>query len=324
MIRKKGVFVTFIAMFTTFALAAQTDSATVRKQKTGTGVVVRKQAKVARNSLMKGQDITVRNRPVDYTDLFSINEGTLIGIGGYGMRDRYLSQIDYGGMGLNFMNERMKLLSYPGNNISRQNVVNVNISSSSNGAENSNFLAAFVDYSCGFHYRFIPDPFFKIMAGGNIRGLLGMVYSTRNGNNPMTIHADVDLNLSMIAIYEFYIKKRPLAIRYQFETPLVGVLFSPVYNQSYYEIFSLGNTGDVINFNSLHNKFAMRNYLTVDFPIGGVTVRTGYFGTFYSTNVHNIDRYIISNNFMLGFVKEFVAFGGREMRQRNLFHSAYY
>ena len=157
-----------------------------------------------------------------------------------------------------------------------------------------------------------------------MRGMLGMVYNTRNGNNPMTIHADVDLNFSLIAIYEFRVKKNHLTLRYQLESSFMGLLFSPVYDQSYYEIFSLGNTAEVLNFNSLHNKFAMRNHLTLDFPIGGVTARTGYYGSFYSTNVHDIDRYIISHNFILGFVKEFVAFGGREMRKRNLFHSAYY
>lgn len=261
---------------------------------------------------------------VDYVDLRSINEGTMIGVGGYKMRDRYLSQVDYSGFGFRFMNERMRLTKLANYKISRQNIVNVDVSSTLNGAENANFLSAFVDYSIGYHYRFLPDPYFKILVGGSARGLLGMVYNTRNGNNPMTVHGDIDLNFSLIAIYEFRIKRHPLAIRYQFETPFMGVLFSPVYDQSYYEIFTLGNTADIFNFNSFHNKFAMRNHLTLDFPVGNMTVRAGYFGSFYSTDIHEIDRYIVSHNFILGFVKEFVAFGGREMKKRHLYRSAYY
>ncbi|MDR2915203.1 MAG: DUF3316 domain-containing protein [Tannerella sp.] len=289
----------------------------------------RKKAKSDRNNLLiqqetgqiilKGEEVNV-----DYSNLRSINEGTLIGIGGSKMKDTYLSPEKYGGIGFRFMNERMRLTKLLNNKISRQNRVNVDISSTINGAENANFLSAFVDYSLGYHYRFMPDPYFKILLGGSAHGMLGMVYNTRNGNNPMTVHADVDLNFSFIAIYEFRIKKSPLAIRYQFETPFMGVLFSPVYDQSYYEIFSLGNTAEIFNFNSFHNKFAMRNYLTLDFPVGNTTVRAGYLGSYYSTDVNEIDRYIISHNFMLGFVKEFVAFGGREMRKRNLFRSAYY
>ena len=289
----------------------------------------RKRATVNRSDLLVEQDgskLVVKDEEnVDYRDLRSINEGTLIGVGGYKMKDEYLSDIGkYGGVGIRFMNERMRLTKLANSKISRQNIVNVDMSSAINGAENANFLSAFVDYSIGYHYRFLPDPFFKILVGGSARGMLGMVYSTRNGNNPMTLHADIDLNFSLIAIYEFRIKKYPLAIRYQFESPFAGVLFSPVYDQSYYEIFSLGNTAEIFNFNSFNNKLAMRNYLTLDFPVGGMTTRVGYFGSYYTTSVHNIDRYIISHNFMLGFVKEFVAFGGREMRRRNLFHSAYY
>ena len=304
-----------------------TVSLKVNNAKTDTLETKRKKADVNRRELLirQSREIALKDDgSIDYSDLCSINEGTMIGMGGYKMKDQYLSQEKYGGLGFRFMNERMRIMKLSNNRVSRQNIVNVDISSAINGAENANFLSAFADYSVGYHYRFFPDPYFKILMGGSIRGMLGMVYNTRNGNNPMTIHADVDLNFSLIAIYEFRIKNNHLTLRYQFESPFMGVLFSPVYDQSYYEIFSLGNTAEVLNINSFHNKFAMRNYLTLDFPIGNATVRTGYFGSFYSTNVHEIDRYIISNNFMLGFVKEFVAFGGREMKRRNLFHSAYY
>ena len=290
--------------------------------------IVRKKAAVEKNDriikqatrkkLLKDED------DVDYRDLRSINEGTLIGVGGYMMKDTYLSNEKYGGVGLRFMNERMRLTNLANKKISRQNIVNVDISSTMNGARNANFLSAFVDYSYGLHYRFNPDPFFKILVGGSARGMIGMVYNTRNGNNPLTVHADIDLNVSLIAIYEFRIKRAPFAVRYQLESPFMGILFSPEYMQSYYEIFSLGNTAEIYKFNSLSNKFAMRNYLTLDFPVGSTTIRVGYFGLFYKTKINEIDRFIISNNVMIGLVKEFVAFGGREMRRRNLFNSAYY
>jgi|GEM_PF-341561 len=289
----------------------------------------RKKADVDRNDLLveqTGSKVILKNEEdVDFIDIRSINEGTLIGAGGYRMKDEYLSDVGrYGGVGFRFMNERMRLLKTTGSRVSRQNIVNVDVSSTLNGAENANFLSAFADYSIGYHYRLLPHPYFKVLIGGSARGMLGMVYSTRNGNNPMTLHADLDLNISLIAIYEFRIKKHLIAIRYQAETPFAGVLFSPVYDQSYYEIFSLGNTAEIFNLNSFNNKFALRNYLTLDFPVGGLTARIGYFGHYYNTTVHSIDRYIISHNFMLGFVKEYIAFGGKEMRRRNLFNSAYY
>ena len=269
--------------------------------------------------------ITIRGESTDdFEAPRSINEGTLIGIGGYKMKDTYLSPEKYGGLGYRFVNERMRMTNMANYRVSRQNIVNVDISSSINGAENANFLSAFVDYTLGYHYRFLPDPFLKIMIGGSAHGMLGMVYNTRNGNNPITVHTDIDLNFSMIAIYELRIKNQPLAIRYQLETPFAGILFSPMFNQSYYEIFSLGNTSGILNFNSFHNKFAMRNYLTLDIPIGNMTLRAGYFGNFYATHINSLDRQIISHNFMIGFVKELVVIKGREMKKRNEFYSAFY
>jgi hypothetical protein len=287
----------------------------------------RKKANVARNDLLietQSGGIRLKNEEGDAADLRSINEGTVFGIGGYRMKDNYLSPEKYGGVGFRFMNERMRLTKSADGKISRQNIVDVDLSSVINGAENANFLSAFVDYSLGYHYRLLPNPYFKIMIGGSARNMYGMVYNTRNGNNPMTLYADIDLNFSLIAIYEFRAKKRSLAIRYQFETPFAGVLFCPVYGQSYYEIFTLGNTAEILNFSSFYNKIAVRNYLTLDFPVGGTTFRVGYFGSYYTTDVHEIDRYMISHNVMVGFVKEFVSFGGRDMRKRNLFRSAYY
>jgi len=288
----------------------------------------RKKATGQNDNLTKEQTPGIKllreDNEVDYRDLRSVNEGTLIGIGGYKMKDTYLSPEKYGGLGFRFMNERIHLTKLANYKISNQKIVNVDISSTMNGARNANFLSAFADYSIGYHYRITPDPDFKLLVGASARGMIGMVYNTRNGNNPLTVHADVDLNFSFLTIYVFRIGKSPIAIRYQFETPLGGILFSPVYGQSYYEIFSLGNTAEIFNFSTLRNKFAMQHYMTLDFPIGGMTVRTGYWGSSYSTGINNIDRYIISHNVVIGFVKEFVAFGGREMRKRNLFNSAYY
>jgi hypothetical protein len=291
--------------------------------------IVRKKAKVNRSELLTVQEAgggvnLIKDEAESSRDLCSVNEGTLIGIGGNLMKDSYLSDGKYGGMGFRLMNERMKLINKPKYNMSNQQMISVDLSSTLNGAQNANFLSAFVNYSYGLHRRFLVDPYFKILLGGNVHGLLGTVYNTRNGNNPFTLHADVDLNLSVLAIYEFRVKKHNLALRYQFETAVAGVLFSPDYDQSYYEIFSLGNTSEIIKFVSLNNKQVFRNYLSLDFPLGGYTVRAGYFGNFYFTQVNGLDRFIVSNNFMIGFVKEFVAFGGREMRKRNLFRSAYY
>ena len=87
---------------------------------------------------------------------------------------------------------------------------------------------------------------------------------------------------------------------WQVGTPFLGVLLSRGDGQSYYEI-SLGNSVGVVNFASLHNQRALRNYLTVDIPIDKYTIRVGYLGSWYQTKVHDIQAHHYTNSFVIGF-----------------------
>ena len=72
----------------------------------------------------------------------------------------------------------------------------------------------------------------------------------------------------------------------------------------------------MIKFSSLHNKFAMRNYFTFDFPIANFTVRAGYLNSMYRTDVNGIKTHVLSNSFMIGLVKEFYSFGGKRLKKQ--------
>ena len=154
--------------------------------------------------------------------------------------------------------------------------------------------AGFIDYAYGLHYHFRPTPELKILAGGSAGAMFGFVYNMQNGNNPAALHVDLDMRLSAAVIYTFRLHHCPLTVRYQTDIPVVGMLFSPHYGQSYYEIFGVGNSDGVIQCFSLHNKWALRNYLTVDLPVGNWTVRLGYLNDFYQTKVNGIQTdYVI-------------------------------
>ena len=107
-----------------------------------------------------------------------------------------------------------------------------------------------------------------------------------------------------MAIWHLKIKRYPVVLRYQVNLPVMGVMFSPHYGQSYYEIFSLGNAGGVIKFTSLHNQPSLRQMLSVDFPIGYTKMRFSYLADLQQSNVNNIKTHTYSHVFMVGFVKE--------------------
>lgn len=258
---------------------------------------------------------------------WSVNDGTLIGAGGYNLMDTYLSpgkKLHYTGWGLRILNERMKMTRLADYRISRQQLISVDIASTDNPAGTATDFAGFADYSLGYHYHFQPAPGLKLLAGASAHGMVGFIYNTRNGNNPASAKADIDLNLSGMAIYSFKIRQYPLTVRYQLTVPFAGVLFSPHYGQSYYEIFNLGNSSGIIQFNSFHNKFALKNYFTVDFPVANLTVRAGYLHSTYYTDVNQLQTHISSHSFLIGLVKEFVAFGGKRLRNTHKYRSAFY
>ena len=232
--------------------------------------------------------------------------------------DTYLtpgSRIPYKGWGVRVMDERMKLTRLLSGRISRQQIVSADFSVTRNGAGTTRALSGFLDYTLGYHYRFEPLPDLRLLAGASAHAMVGFIYGTRTSNNPASAKADVDLNVSAMALYHLKIKDYPLTLRYQFEVPFLGFLFSPHYGQSYYEIFNLGNNSGIVPITSFHNKQAMKNYLTVDFPIGKFTFRAGYLNSLYYLNVNGIRSHILSNSFVIGFVKEFIAFGGKRVHK---------
>lgn len=258
--------------------------------------------------------------------VYPVNEATLIGIGGSNIRNTYFSnsRTKYDGVGLRLLNERMRITSLANNRISSQQLLNLEFSFTENAANTVNVFSGFADYSYGLHYRFQPMDNFRILTGASARGMFGFMYNTQAANNTTTFHLDIDLNISAAAIYSFNINRFPLIIRYQMDIPIMGALFSPKYGQSYYEIFGLENTSGVMSFSSFHNKFAIRNYLTADFPLGNLIVRAGYLGSAYYTNVNYIKVHNVSHSLIVGVVKEFVPARGKRLKNKQVNNSAFY
>lgn len=258
---------------------------------------------------------------------YAVTSATSIGVGRYDIMDTYLtpgSKIPYEGWGIQVMDERMKLTRLADSHISRQQIVSANISITENGSGTARSMNGFIDYTLGYHYRFNHIRNLKLLAGVSAHLLAGFIYSTKVSNNPASAKADLDLNISAMAVYNLSINSYPMTLRYQLETPFAGILFSPHFGQSYYEIFDQGNSSGIVPFTSFHNKQVLKNYLTADFPINKIMLRVGYLNSLYYLDVNGIQSHIISNSFMVGIVKEFMTFRGKKMKRQSMYKSAYY
>lgn len=233
-----------------------------------------------------------------------VTRSTLYGIGYANVYDTYLSPQEYTGIDFRLSRESMRMTGMMKGNVSRQSFFQANLSYTHNRVDNNNTISGLVNWNYGLHYNFQVTPNLKLLAGSMIDLNGGFIYNLRNGNNPASARAYINLDASGMAIWNFKIKRYPITLRYQVNAPVVGAMFSPHYGQSYYEIFTLGNSGGVIKMTSLHNQPSLRQMLTCDFPVLTAKMRIAYLWDVQQSRVNGLRTHIYANAFMIGFVKE--------------------
>ena len=229
---------------------------------------------------------------------------TLFGIGGLRLLDTYLSPIEYRGPQLLFLKEKLRPTRLMHGRLSFQGIMQGDFAATHNRADNANDLSGDLRYDAAWHYNWQPAPPLRIMAGPQVGGSLGFIYNTRNGNNPAQALLSVDIAASAAAVYTFRLWSHTFRIREQVDVPLIGLMFSPNYSQSYYEL-SLGNTDHNVCFTHPANRPSLRNQLTLDFPLLGATIRAGYLIDVRQSHVNNIRHHAYTHAFVIGWVKHF-------------------
>lgn len=261
----------------------------------------------------------------EVAESYPVNVGTMAGVGGYNLMDTYLTpgiEARYTGWGVRILDERIRQLPQTAGLWTRQQLIDLSFARTQNGAGSAIDYGFLLNYQLGYLYRLPLSCPVNWQAGLSGELLGGCIYNTRNTNNPVAAKADLSANLTTQVAYTLRLGSYPMRLRYQCTLPFLGMAFAPHYNQSYYEMFGLGNHAGVVHLVSFHNKFAMRHYLTVDLPVGPCIVRVGYLSSRYRTDINEIRSHLISNSFVVGLVKEFVASGSRSMRHPKS-HSMY-
>ena len=249
-----------------------------------------------------------------------VNRAVLAGIGNASLVDTYLSPLQYGGITLSLLYDQLNGSRFFNQKLLFQHRFQVEISSTRNPAETSSEYFGMISYGITGFYPIAKTSKLKFFAGAGWDMGIGGIYNVRNSNNPGSLKVSTSLNLSAMAIYNW----KKFTFRWQAATPFAGMYFSPGYGQSYYEIFSLGNDDGTVILGSFHNQLGLRNYFTVDYPVGNFTIRTGYLGNYYRTDVNNLITKIISHQFMAGLAMESLNFGGKKIKEHRWLKSVYY
>ena len=224
----------------------------------------------------------------------------LIGLGSAEVLDTYLSQEKHRGFTLQFVSQTEKPAR--GKHMSQVLDQQISLLNAHNRADNGNQIGA--DYRFQYalrHNWLLAGGRLRLNAGGGVDANIGFLYNTRNGNNPVQAKLALNLAPSASAEYTFYRRHHsPLYLRYEATFPLAGLMFSPNYGQSYYEIFNRGNYDHNVVPTTVLATPSLRHALTLDFKLWGRWVRAGYMGDYRQSSVNNLKYHSYSHMLVVG------------------------
>lgn len=228
-----------------------------------------------------------------------------IGVGPTKILDTYLSNEHFSGTGLTFMStvERRK----PTNKWTTLLEHQANISKSNDREDMVDELEGSYNLYLGRLYTWnLLNNRLTLQAGGMGNAYIGFIYNMANGNNPAQARLAVNIMPTGIAKYRFTALKRKMSLRYEMQLPIAGIMFSPNYGQSYYEIFSRGNYDNNIVPTTFVTAPNFRQQLSLDINMSRrYTLRIGYLGDWQQAKVNNLKSHIYSHRLMLGIAKKF-------------------
>ena len=227
----------------------------------------------------------------------------MIGVGPSRILDTYISQEKFSGVGITYLyiragkkpNKRWQ------NNIEHE----VDLSKTRDRTHTTSMLEGNYNLYWGRYRQWLLcDNSLKLQAGGLANANLGFLYDMSTSNNPAQARFALNLMPVGIATYGFNIKEQHFSLRYELNLPLVGLMFSPNYGQSYYEIFSRGNYDHNIVPTTFVSAPNFRQLLTLDWQVSEKwAVRVGYLGNYQQTAVNNLKSHIYTHRFVIGITK---------------------
>lgn len=222
-------------------------------------------------------------------------------IGGESVVDTYISPLVYDGfrLGLNgYWDRQLSSLPY---DIFMDGDVAFNASFAGRASSSSRLYGAFVRGGWGMNRTFTLPWQLSLSAGAGVGVEAGVLYLPTNGNNPASAKGYAGLHLKASLSRPFTFLKKKCRVRAEAMLPSVGIMFSPQYGQSYYEIY-LGDRTGLVHCAWWGNRMRLISSLTFDIGLGPHTMTLGYSYGLLSSKVNSLNTRIISHSLSVGII----------------------
>lgn len=240
---------------------------------------------------------TIISRPV--TASYSVEWGQASAL------DTYLSSLRYDGTSLAVTGEWLKAMKQNPQRLIMAFDASLYGFLQQSPTRNSNLYNFGIGMGWGIMYRWQPISGLQLAGGGGLAMDVGVLYLSRNSNNPASARASLDFLANGMASYSFRIGKQYVRLIDRVILPVVGAFFSPDYGETYYEIY-LGNHSGLVHCGWWGNHFCISNLLAADIHLGNVSLRIGYRLSLRSSYVNNINTRLSSHSLVVGVTSDWL------------------
>lgn len=241
-----------------------------------------------------------------------VTSSYMIEAGSSQLADTYITPLFYDGWHGALSYERNQAMKFAPAHWSMQLMARATFDRAQNPARNAAMLNAEAELRWAMQRRWnLPIKGLRVGIGPAIDARGGVLYLSRNGNNPASAKGAITIDALGFASYRLTVGKLPITLRYQADLPIVGAFFSPDYGQLYYEIW-LGEHKGLVRAAVWGEYFRLDNLLTADLHFGGTTLRLGYHNDVISTKTRGIISRRVTHAFVLGIVTEWLSLNTRK------------
>lgn len=224
--------------------------------------------------------------------------------------DTYLSPLTYRGTELRFTSQTVH--NRPGRNWTYSLTHGLRLARETMRTNDGVRLEGGYDFSYSWQRKIVNRTIgywgrLMVTAGGGVDATVGFRYHAQNSNNPAQLEAALAFTPAMAADWRFFVvspksnRRHTLGMRYELAIPLVGVMFSPAYGQSYYEIFARADYDHNLCPIWVGNAPSLRQRLLFNFKLLKRQFFIGYEGDYRQAKVNNIKYHRYTNAAVFGW-----------------------